>query len=101
VKLCKLTIVFPASIEDTVTEALFAFEPPLGGFTVTNAEGHGQDFTRASVREKVRGRVARRMLFIVLPAVRIDELIRRLRDTVRHPEAAYWIEPVDGFGTLQ
>ena len=65
---CKLTLVYPPAAEDHIVELLLNADPPLSGFTTWRAEGHGHDFGKASVRERVRGRVARGVLVLILPA---------------------------------
>lgn len=96
----RLTLVFPPSVEERLVETLLEQEPPLPGFTVVAAEGHGADFASASLREQVRGRVARRMLLMVLPAERIEPLVTVLRGELPNPHVAWWSEPVLAFGRL-
>jgi hypothetical protein len=96
----RLTVVFPPAVEDRLLEILIEQEPPLPGFTVVAADGHGADFSTASLREQVRGRVARRMLLMVLPAERIDSLVGALRAAMPHPHVTWWVEPVLAFGRL-
>lgn len=96
----RLTLVFPPGVESVLLELLLDIEPPLPGFTVVAAEGHGADFGQASLREQVRGRVARRMLLMVLPAERIASLIADLRTALPNPHVTWWVEPVSAFGRL-
>lgn len=96
----RLTLVFPPAVESTLLEILLEQEPPLPGFTVVTAEGHGADFSSASLREQVRGRIARRMLMMVLPRASRAELIERLRVALPNPHVAWWVEPVLHFGRL-
>jgi len=96
----RLTLVFPPGVEARLLELLLEQEPPLPGFTVLAGEGHGADFATASVREQVRGRVARRMLLMVLPAERIEKLIALLRAGLPNPHVTWWVEPVSAFGRL-
>ena len=97
---CKLTVAFPPDLEDDIVETLLDLPEDVGGFTVVSAEGHGQGFARASVRERVRGRVARRLLYLILEEPRLPRVLERLRGTVRSPAVAYWVEPVAEFGRL-
>jgi hypothetical protein len=97
---CKLTIAFPPDLEDDIVECLLDRPEYVGGFSVVSAEGHGHGFARASVRERVRGRVARRLLYAILEQERLPTVLERLRDTVRNPSVAYWVEPVLDFGRL-
>ena len=96
----RLTLVFPPNIEARLLQLLLEQEPPLPGFTVVSGEGHGADFATATLREQVRGRVARRMLLMVLPAERIEKLIALLRGSLPNPHVAWWVEPVVSFGRL-
>lgn len=96
----RLTLVFPPAVEGGLLEFLLGQEPPLPGFTVVAAEGHGADFAAATLREQVRGRVARRMLLMVLPRERIEPLIAALRAALPHPHVTWWVEPVRDFGRL-
>ncbi|MGE0387543.1 MAG: DUF3240 family protein [Gammaproteobacteria bacterium] len=96
----RLTLVFPPAVEPALLEILLDEEPPLPGFTVVHAEGHGADFEHATVRERVRGRVARRMLLMVLPHARVEHLLERLRARLPSNHVTWWVEPVSGFGRL-
>jgi len=98
--LSRLTLVFPPMLEERLVALLLDHEPPLPGFTVLPAEGHGADFGRASVRERVRGRVARRLLTVVLPTAQAGPLIESLRQQVHSGETAWWLEGVQQFGRL-
>lgn len=97
---CKLTLVFPVSIEDRMVELLQESDPPITGFTTWGGEGHGHDFDKAETNERVRGRIKRRLLVAVMTLKRAEALLEeiRLRIPVRH--LTYWIEPVLQFGTL-
>lgn len=99
-ELCKLTIAAPANLEEDIVEMLLRCEPPLGGFSVVKAEGHGQNFERARTSERVRGRTARIMLQIVIARTRVDSVLDRLTTTAARTQTAWWIEPVERFGRL-
>ena len=96
----RLTLVYPPDIETELVEQLLAMEPPLPGFTSLSATGHGADFSVASVRERVRGRVDRCVLFMVLPGERIQTLLQDLRRATPAAHVHWWIEPVEEFGSL-
>ncbi|HSQ68853.1 MAG TPA: DUF3240 family protein [Steroidobacteraceae bacterium] len=96
----KLTVAFPPDLEEDLVELLLDMPQEVGGFTVISAEGHGQGFARASTREKVRGRVARRLLIVILESQRLPAVLERLRRDVQNPAVAYWVEPVSEFGRL-
>ena len=97
-ELARLTLVFPPVLEARIVELMLEQEPPLPGFTVLAAEGHGADFARASTREQVRGRVARRLLTLVLPRARAEARVAQLRIDLATTESAWWLEPVLAFG---
>ena len=98
--LCKLTLVFPPSGEDVVVEFLLRAEPPINGFTTWVADGHGLDFTEASVNERVRGRVKRSVLVAVVSRQWVANLLDGLRENAGIADLTHWIEPVDSFGRL-
>lgn len=98
--LCKLTLVYPPAAEDHLVELLLNAEPPLVGFTTWKAEGHGHDFRTASMRERVRGRVARGVLAVVLPRPRLSCILEEIRLKAGLPDLTYWVEPVESIGRL-
>ena len=97
---CKLTLVYPPAAEDHIVELLLDADPPLSGFTTWRAEGHGHDFGNASVRERVRGRVARGVLVLILARSRLPSVLEDIRLKAGVPNLAYWIEPIEAFGRL-
>ena len=74
-QLVRLNLVFPPTLEDAVTDALMA-DPVLPGFTLLHAEGHTGDFARASIREKVRGRVDRRVIWVLIEYEQLEQVWR-------------------------
>lgn len=97
---CKLTLVFPPAAEDHIVELLLNADPPLPGFTTWRAEGHGHDFGNASLRERVRGRVARGVLVLILPRSRLGSVLENICSKAGIVNLAYWTEPVEAFGRL-
>jgi hypothetical protein len=97
---CKLTLIYPPASESHITELMMNSEPPLAGFTTFEAEGHGGSFSDASMRERVRGRVARRVLMLVLARSRVAPLLDEIRVKAAIPDLVYWVEPVEAFGRL-
>lgn len=95
----RLNLVFPAGLEDAVTDAL-ASDPHMPGFTLLRAEGHTSDFTHASAAEQVRGRVERRVLWVVIERERLDELLATLRSAVASRDVRWWVESVIDLGRL-
>lgn len=97
---CKLTLVYPPEAETHIVELLLNSEPPLPGFTTWQVDGHGHEFGKASVRERVRGCVARGVLVLILPRARVGKLLEEIRVEAAVPGLAFWIEPVEAFGRL-
>lgn len=96
----KLTLIYPPAVEDHIVDLLVNAEPPLAGFTTWKAEGHGLDFRNASVRERVRGRVALGMLVLILPRLRLSSVLEDIRLRVDISDLTYWVEPIEAFGRL-
>ncbi|MEQ1672069.1 MAG: DUF3240 family protein [Hyphomicrobium sp.] len=76
-------------------------DPPISGFTTWAGEGHGFGFSKASVSERVRGRVKRTILVAVLPRTSVPRLLAVVADKAPVPHLTYWIEPVESFAQLQ
>jgi len=98
-QLVRLNLVFPPSLEHAVAEALMA-DPTLPGFTLLHAEGHSGDFSRASIREQIRGRVDRRVLWVVIELGRLDDVLAALRERISSNDIRWWAEPVIASGRL-
>jgi hypothetical protein len=97
---CKLTLVYPPGAEDSIIELMLSVEPSLTGFTTWLAEAHGHDFTNASVRERVRGRVMRSLLTAIVARARLASLLEEVRTKAGIVNLVYWVEPVEDFGRL-
>ena len=97
---CKLTLVYPPASEAHIVELMMNVDPPLSGLTTWEAEGHGHSFSKASMRERVRGRIARGVLVVVLRRSRVPQLLDEIRTKAAISDLAYWIEPVEAFGRL-
>ena len=95
----RLNLVVPPALEETVTGVLMA-DPTLPGFTLLHAEGHSSDFAHASIREQVRGRVDRRVLWVVIERERVDGLLAALRQRIASSDVRWWMEPVMAMGRL-
>ncbi|HRO62679.1 DUF3240 family protein [Thermomonas sp.] len=95
----RLVLLFPPRLEDALTEAIVA-GAGVPGFTLLHAEGHGSDFSRASAAEKVRGRVQRRVLWMLLPQEQVESVLNLLRQQVDGHEVRWWVEPVLAVGKL-
>lgn len=97
---CKLTLIYPPASETHIIELLMNSDPPLSGFTTLQVEGHGHSFSKASMRERVRGRIARGMLVAVLARTRVAPLLEEIRLKAAIPDLVYWVEPIEAFGRL-
>jgi hypothetical protein len=97
---CKLTLIYPPASEAHIVELMLNSEPRLSGFTSWRAEGHGHSFSKASMSERVRGRIARGMLVIVLQRSRVAPLLEEIRLKAAIADLVYWIEPIAAFGRL-
>lgn len=95
----RLSLVFPAHLETVITEALTA-DARMPGFTLLRAEGHTSDFGRASVIEKVRGRVDRRVLWMLMPAENKEAVIELLSQHCDSRDVRWWTEAVLESGRL-
>ncbi len=95
--LLQLTLVFPDELEGAVLDALGAIAPDQP-YTLLHGHGHGRDFAQASTRERVRGQVGRRALWLVGAPAALDELIAALRGRIHSRDVVWWTAPVRAFG---
>jgi hypothetical protein len=96
----RLTVVVPDDLGEALLETLLDMRPALPGFTTLPVSGHGERFDGASVRERVRGRIERRMAWLVLPAEDVTGVLQQLRERMPHPDIVWWVEPVESMGRL-
>lgn len=99
VGLVRLNLIFSPALEDAITEALMA-DQGLLGFTLLHAQGHTGDFSRASVREQIRGRVDRRVIWVLLEPVQLEGVLASLRQRIASRDVRWWVEPVLAGGRL-
>ena len=99
VTLLRLSVLFPPGLEEPITETISA-DASMPGFTLLHAEGHSSDFSRASSAEQVRGRIQRRVLWMVMEADRLDDVLQLLRTHVDCRDVRWWTEPVLAMGRL-
>ena len=97
--LLRLSVLFPPGLEEPITEAISA-DASMPGFTLLHAEGHSSDFSRASSAEQVRGRIQRRVLWMLLPQAQVEAVFAALRTQVDAHEVRWWLEPVLAMGKL-
>jgi hypothetical protein len=96
----KLTLVCPADLAERVVDILLEADVEMTGFTTFKADGHGHDFASASIGERVRGRVARRVIVAVLKADDVAALLGDIQKQIDNPDLSYWTEPVLAYGHL-
>jgi len=94
----KLTLSCPSMLGEQIVEALLEDGRLSGGFTTFPVSGHGRDFTQASIREKVRGRVDRTIIMAIVPIGEADLLLNDLRKKYPTPHLTYWTETVHSYG---
>jgi hypothetical protein len=97
-QLVRLNSVFPPTLEDAVTDALMA-DPVLPGFTLLHAEGIPAT-SRASIREKVRGRVDRRVIWVLIEYEQLEQVLAHLRQRIASSDVRWWVESVLASGRL-
>ncbi len=95
----RMMLSFPPHLETPITQALSA-DPRMPGFTLLKAEGHTSDFGGASNAEQVRGRMDRRLLWLVLPAEMKDDVLELMRSHVDSRDLRWWTEAVLEMGRL-
>jgi len=98
--LYKLVLVCPDDLADAVASALLDMEPALPAFTTFRSDGHGLSFETASMTERVRGHVGRRIFWLVLKQGEAPDVLAHLAKSIRNPHVTYWTEPVLEFGRL-
>ena len=96
----RLTLIFPPQLETPITQALSA-DPRMPGFTLLKAEGHTSDFDGASDAELVRGRVERRLLWLLIPAAMKTEVLQLVRSHVDSHDLRWWTEAVLEMGRVE
>jgi hypothetical protein len=99
-ELKRLTLVAPRALEEELVTILLDMQPALPGFTTTPVAGHGENFDDASVRERVRGRIDRVLLWLVLPAEAVTRVLTALNAALPRSDVVWWIEPVERMGRL-
>lgn len=95
----RLILVFPPDLESAVTDAMILC-PGLPGFTLQHAEGHSSSFAHATAIERVRGRIERRVLWVVIEQAQLEQTLIWLKAHVPSREVRWWTEPVLQSGRL-
>lgn len=95
----RMNLLFPPQLETLVTETLSA-DPRMPGYTLIHAEGHTSSFARASDAERVRGRVEKRLLWLVIRAEEKDVVLELLRAHLGSGKLRWWTEAILDTGAL-
>jgi hypothetical protein len=98
--LVKFTLSCPHVLAEQIVEFLLESPWLRGGFTTLSGNGHGEDFSGASLREEVRGRIGVTLVTVILQADHVPSLLAGLRTQFKMAHARYWTEPVLDFGEL-
>ena len=94
-----MNLLIPPQLETLVTETLSA-DPSIPGYILIRAQGHASSFEMASDAERVRGRVEKRLLWLIIPAERKDDVLQLLRANMGSDELRWWTEAILETGTL-
>ena len=97
---CLLTLVLPASIDESVGDLLLEHPQWAPRFVCFRADGHGQAMPLSGSAELVRGRSPRLVVQVILPRPEAQALLARLRSAIPNPEVAYWIADLAEAGRL-
>jgi hypothetical protein len=98
--LVALHVAFPAAIDDDIVDFCHAHAELITGFTLSAAEGFGENSRLHLPAEIVLGRARRRVLTSILPAANVDPVLDALRASLPSPEIVYWTTIVTRFGRL-
>jgi len=93
-----LRLNIPPSLEEDVVDLLLA-SPEIPGFQSYHTRGHGQ-VGAMTIAEQVAGRRNRVQFEIVLDAVQLEALLKKLKVAFPVPDIIYWVFPVAASGRL-
>ncbi len=96
--LCRLTLVFPAALEDQLIDELLEHPDWVLGFTSWPVDGHMEGLPFHTTAEQVRGRLRSVRLDTVMSRAHADSLVAHLRQVLAHAAVIWWIEPVADSG---
>lgn len=92
--LCRLTLVFPAALEDQMIDELLEHPDWVLGFTSWPVDGHMEGLPFHTTAEQVRGRLRSVRLDTVLARANADLLVPHLKAALPRADIIWWIEPV-------
>src|SRR5512139_2756634 len=97
---CCLSLVCHKSLEERLVDHLLGHPEWVGGFSVSQIDGHSLKEHLPSMLEQVRGRSQRIEIRCVMNLVDAQALISHLKQQEANTEIAYWIMPVIEYGRL-
>jgi len=97
---CCLTLVCHKTLEERLVDHLLEHTEWVGGFSVSQIDGHSQKEHLPSMMEQVRGRSQRVEIRCVMNLDDAHALVAHLKKGEANSEIAYWILPVIEYGRL-
>jgi len=97
---CCLTVVCHKSLEERLVDHLLEHPEWVGGFSVSQIDGHSLKQHLPSMLEQVRGRSQRIELSSVMNLEDAHALLAHLKNEEANSDIAYWITPVIEYGRL-
>jgi hypothetical protein len=97
---CCLTLVCHQSLEERLVDHLLQHPEWVGGFSVSQIQGHSIKEHLPSMLEQVRGRSQRIEIRCVMNQEDAQALIAHLKSEEANSEISYWIIPVIEYGRL-
>ena len=95
-----LVFVFPASMEENVVDHFSKPSASIHGFTLSHVEGYSARRGFHSLAEQIHGRGPRVHVQLLVDRADVAEIIAGLKAEGPTRDVAYWVMPVDEFGTL-
>jgi Protein of unknown function (DUF3240) len=96
--LCRLTLVFPAALEDQMIDELLEHPDWVIGFTSWPVDGHMEGLAHNTTSERVRGRLRSVRLDTVLARANAELLVPHLKAALPRADIIWWTEPVEASG---
>lgn len=96
--LCRLTLVFPAALEDQMIDELLEHPDWVIGFTSWPVDGHMEGLAHNTTSERVRGRLRSVRLDTVLARANAELLVPHLKAALPRTDIIWWTEPVETSG---
>ncbi len=96
-----LTLIAPVALEEDIADFLLAHPEWASGFTTLAARGHGTSAHARSAAEDVSGRVAQTQFQIVTDDAAARALLAEMKTHARIPGLAWWMSPINDFGSIE